>query len=1377
MPYSLRKAPGRNKFWVVSQDGTHHSKEPLSKKKALAQMRALYAAEHKEGGSFEDWFNPIKDLNSSISKAIQDGYDEALTFSQKTWNKIKEVGDLDSSFWVTQHYPTAVEETLNKHKNLEVESIILRKAPVQAALEYALEAFSLGKWTDAKKKLGYDSMFHLSVLVNGKFVVEKLARININTPIDNPANAEFEVVKVTGKVTLGEMMEKTQKHMEGKFFPYDPFQNNCQDFVNGVMEANKDVFEYGTKQKEFVKQSVDNMIQDLPEFLPKFARTVTSLGGLTGGANGEIITPYELLDMCKESYELINGNEPKQTIGEWELMESTFTLLLYGKQNQYIVVARGTKEFRDVQAWKPIIDDKLTETARYKDDVNTLKQWVARNKYGVFYGTGHSLGGAICDAFLMDGLLNAGKVVSFNPAIETKVLKMTVGRLNNTRIYFQGDPLYTIFGKYDTKAIVVTDKEPGWMSWLTGVDIGSHSLENFEGMLDDVKLGGKKKIQDAELLAALEGGALLGRDAYEGARNTAPRDERKPGEINLGLRAIAHLDDDSLRRFGARVLADDIYELYNPKYDANSNETIGHQAQLRNAAREAIVSTRGEQRDQKSRVDNAMDVYNVERDDAYNLVLNPPKKVEKVKSKKEIQEEMEREAKLAREYQEARNKQEQDRIAKQMAAEEEAKALEEQRRKAHEEHERQLQEQLEAQRAIAKVAREEEDRLMKAAAEARAEAERLEAEKKKAREKEQEKARQKKKKGKKGSNVVSQEEEEVKERDPKLKEKDAEIERLESIVNKGFFKENIDKTTESFLRSLETMGFFIYIRGAEDFRELRRLADETKEKLNNRTSDYITELKVQIANTTAQIEEAKREQGTYALLSATVESERKRMVDYIKELEHARYNRMNLSMELEPPEEEFKQAAEDNLTEQYKEYKIRPLEYDLDYQRRVLKVLKKLLRETTAEKEELEQDEYNLFKKKSSVENHEKDVKKVEEYEKAVSKGDVSVTKEMTKEYKIAQDNLIFYDYRTKVMSRNKATVEAGIVKLTEGIEKLENITKKTEANIKTVRGGRKKTKRGGKGRSTIIQSYSQHYDNVLPEIKQRVIQDALHSLKNLTGKMNVIKDALSKGLSNEALGQMVAVGSLSGVLLPLLPAVFWAHAHQEEDAKLREALKDGIVDRTRELLARLNAMSQKEQQDWYAKNVQGRHPHSHVRDLGLPRPKHHMKETEKDKPAGKKPKPKKKEFGREKPSGKGRQHNAFQYSREDLTKEEKAAERARHYRKVKREKEGRYEVKPGQSRGLQYFNNAGERVEGTRGKIKKVELTEQEKQTEAARGLKPKKETRPKKDSERKAYVGSKMKEKFMAAGGNATQLKRAKRLYKEGNLSWEQVIQQVLH
>jgi hypothetical protein len=58
MPYELKKKRGVEKYWVITTTtGKKHSIEPLSKARAEAQMRALYAA---EGGYILGKKKPMK---------------------------------------------------------------------------------------------------------------------------------------------------------------------------------------------------------------------------------------------------------------------------------------------------------------------------------------------------------------------------------------------------------------------------------------------------------------------------------------------------------------------------------------------------------------------------------------------------------------------------------------------------------------------------------------------------------------------------------------------------------------------------------------------------------------------------------------------------------------------------------------------------------------------------------------------------------------------------------------------------------------------------------------------------------------------------------------------------------------------------------------------------------------------------------------------------------------------------------------------------------------------------------------------------------------------------------------------------------------------
>jgi hypothetical protein len=51
MPYKLRKCPRKDLYWVVGEDGEHHSKEPMPMEKARRQMTALNIAHARKMGA------------------------------------------------------------------------------------------------------------------------------------------------------------------------------------------------------------------------------------------------------------------------------------------------------------------------------------------------------------------------------------------------------------------------------------------------------------------------------------------------------------------------------------------------------------------------------------------------------------------------------------------------------------------------------------------------------------------------------------------------------------------------------------------------------------------------------------------------------------------------------------------------------------------------------------------------------------------------------------------------------------------------------------------------------------------------------------------------------------------------------------------------------------------------------------------------------------------------------------------------------------------------------------------------------------------------------------------------------------------------------
>jgi len=135
----------------------------------------------------------------------------------------------------------------------------------------------------------------------------------------------------------------------------------------------------------------------------------------------------------------------EHNINEYQLVHQTPTLKFY--ENPYdgkmVVAIRGTNpsDPADLYADTLIAIGKLTSSNRYKKDAEEVRRIKYKFPSHKFYGVGHSLGGAILDAMIDEGLLLSG--LSYNPAVESKHSQSE----KNARIYKEGDPLHNIMGK------------------------------------------------------------------------------------------------------------------------------------------------------------------------------------------------------------------------------------------------------------------------------------------------------------------------------------------------------------------------------------------------------------------------------------------------------------------------------------------------------------------------------------------------------------------------------------------------------------------------------------------------------------------------------------------------------------------------------------------------------------------------------------------------------------------------------------------------------------------------------------------------------------------------------------------------------------------
>ena len=159
--------------------------------------------------------------------------------------------------------------------------------------------------------------------------------------------------------------------------------------------------------------------------------------GLVGGAT---VSKNELQQMAQAAY---LGREQSK-VGAFKLVHKTPTLKLYQNGSLIVVAVRGTElsDASDIQADGMTLIGKLKDSNRYQKDRNELMEF--RKKYPTFrhfVGVGHSLGGAILDGFIREGLIQ--NAVSYNPLLEPQEIR---GNPRHHRIYHEDDPVYKMVG-------------------------------------------------------------------------------------------------------------------------------------------------------------------------------------------------------------------------------------------------------------------------------------------------------------------------------------------------------------------------------------------------------------------------------------------------------------------------------------------------------------------------------------------------------------------------------------------------------------------------------------------------------------------------------------------------------------------------------------------------------------------------------------------------------------------------------------------------------------------------------------------------------------------------------------------------------------------
>ena len=168
--------------------------------------------------------------------------------------------------------------------------VVVRRVPVQAALHTAFELVTLGKWNAARAETNKDRLFHLSIVVRLRkggggvpvyVLVEKNEVVNVGPTkprVDNAEEIRVQSPNISLEAFLNKALEAAGPE---RFFPYDAFKNNCQDFVMMVLGANGLL---NNDVTAFVKQPIGDLLARVPGWTGPVANVITDVAGIANVA-------------------------------------------------------------------------------------------------------------------------------------------------------------------------------------------------------------------------------------------------------------------------------------------------------------------------------------------------------------------------------------------------------------------------------------------------------------------------------------------------------------------------------------------------------------------------------------------------------------------------------------------------------------------------------------------------------------------------------------------------------------------------------------------------------------------------------------------------------------------------------------------------------------------------------------------------------------------------------------------------------------------------------------------------------------------------------------------------------------------------------------
>jgi hypothetical protein len=130
---------------------------------------------------------------------------------------------------------------------------------------YPIQLSKFAKFIGALKNTDYDSLMHLGLVINGKYLTEKDAVLNFQkSGVPSQSTDTLDVPVGLKEFTINEMIDRTRNRMgKERFSTYKALSWNCQDYLKNMLDANGLSTAETTK---FILQDLEQVTKNLPSY-------------------------------------------------------------------------------------------------------------------------------------------------------------------------------------------------------------------------------------------------------------------------------------------------------------------------------------------------------------------------------------------------------------------------------------------------------------------------------------------------------------------------------------------------------------------------------------------------------------------------------------------------------------------------------------------------------------------------------------------------------------------------------------------------------------------------------------------------------------------------------------------------------------------------------------------------------------------------------------------------------------------------------------------------------------------------------------------------------------------------------------------------------